>query len=293
MKRLILLLSLLLARTAFAYTPTGQFVQRNLVWRGIARTYGVYVPRHLPAHPSMLIYLHGTFTGTAVTWQFQQRWEALADGDPRIIVWPIASYEPRAGQRYWQAYALGFSFTRMPDDAGFLRYLISRLTVQYAVDPRRIFVTGLSSGAMMTQRVGVELSDLVAAIVPVAGQLSMIPLNSHWTPSRARSHISVFEQHGDEDRNLEYCGQSPHEQWREPHMSLAGVDAGIRYWAAENGCSVPPSLCSGGVPTSVQNIDLKCPHGIEVEFEREVGRGHTWFPDSFHNVWAFFAAHPK
>jgi len=58
-----------------------------------------------------------------------------------------------------------------PDDSGFLGQLIQNLTAQYNVNPNMVYVTGFSSGAQMTERVGNDLSNLVAAIVPVSGQI--------------------------------------------------------------------------------------------------------------------------
>ena len=39
------------------------------------------------------------------------------------------------------------------------------------IDPRRIYATGMSVGAMMCYRLAVDLSDRIAAIAPVAGTM--------------------------------------------------------------------------------------------------------------------------
>lgn len=66
------------------------------------------------------------------------------------------------------------------DDVAFLRTNIEDLENKFSVDEDRIYVTGFSNGASMAFRLGVELSDRIAAIAPVAGALFIAPkqLNS-------------------------------------------------------------------------------------------------------------------
>ena len=45
------------------------------------------------------------------------------------------------------------------DDVGFINALIEELEANYAIDPRRIYVTGMSNGAMMSYRLACELGD--------------------------------------------------------------------------------------------------------------------------------------
>ena len=51
----------------------------------------------------------------------------------------------------------------------FIRSLINELTRQQPIDPRRICVTGFSSGAPMALRVGAGMADRMTAIAIVAG----------------------------------------------------------------------------------------------------------------------------
>jgi polyhydroxybutyrate depolymerase len=54
------------------------------------------------------------------------------------------------------------------NDVGFVNAAIDRVQADFLVDADRIYVTGFSNGAAMAFRVGVELSDLIAAIAPVS-----------------------------------------------------------------------------------------------------------------------------
>jgi polyhydroxybutyrate depolymerase len=54
------------------------------------------------------------------------------------------------------------------DDTGFTRAMIADLKKRFNVDPKRIYVSGFSNGSPMAFRLGVELSDQIAAIAPLA-----------------------------------------------------------------------------------------------------------------------------
>jgi poly(3-hydroxybutyrate) depolymerase len=47
--------------------------------------------------------------------------------------------------------------------------LIDKLEHDHPVDPKRVYITGISNGAMMAYRLARELSDKIAAIAPVEG----------------------------------------------------------------------------------------------------------------------------
>jgi len=49
-------------------------------------------------------------------------------------------------------------------DVAFIRDLVGYLEGQLSIDPARIYVTGISNGAQMTNRLGCELSDRTDAI---------------------------------------------------------------------------------------------------------------------------------
>lgn len=85
------------------------------------------------------------------------------------------------------------------DDVGFLAALIERLVKDGRADPKAVFVTGMSNGAMMAHRLACERADLVAAIAPVAGTLAVPDCK----PSRP---VSVLVVHGTEDEHVPFAG---------------------------------------------------------------------------------------
>jgi len=57
------------------------------------------------------------------------------------------------------------------DDVGFISSLISYFIKELNIDPKRVYVTGMSNGAMMSYRLACELTEKIAAVAPVAGNM--------------------------------------------------------------------------------------------------------------------------
>jgi polyhydroxybutyrate depolymerase len=276
----------------------GTFTTHTVTWNGLSRMYAVYVPTHLPPGSPMVLHLHATAVtpSTTIPFQLVSQWESLAQSNSFLMVWPISSYNTRANSFYWDSFDMDYSFAQPPDDVGFLRNLIVTLSAQYAINPKGVFVAGMSSGAMMAQRVGVQISDLVAAIAPVSGQLLIKQMTDCFALPASTTPVSVLEMHGDVDAVLPYCGLAPKTIWNETGLTLGSVDDDVSYWKNANECtnaSTTESLCNNGQPTtSVDNQDATgCAGGVEVRFVRQVGQGHVWGQGTEKVVWQFFSTH--
>ncbi len=296
----LLLLTLLLVAPERALGASGTFIDSTMTWDGVTRYYEVYVPYNLPANPAMLLMLHGTKfnlpTDPPITANWG--WLGFADKYHFLLVKPASTYNPKSGQWNWNADFLDGAFpSPAPDDSGFLRQLITNLTAQYAADPKRIYVAGMSSGAEMAQRVGVEISDLVAAIVPASGQISAVHTLPIVLPGSPVAPVSVQEWHGTLDTVLPPCNNGT-TKYSGYTVYLATVDQSFNYWVQENACTqlaTTQPLCVNGTPNpSVSGNDAQgCTNSTEVQFNWEVGVGHGW--DATNNAarWQFMATHPK
>ena len=308
----------------------GTTIDATMSWDNVTRYYELFVPTALPASPPMLLMLHGTkfnippSNPSTLDWG----WQPIANEYGFILVQPASTYDPVSGQWNWNAYFMDSAFsageagtcteppaTGCPDDAGFLRALITSLMGPYNVNPNAIFVTGMSSGGQMTERVGVELSDLVAAIAPTSGQMEgqlaePPPVD---VPGYAVAPISVQEWHGTADENLWPCNYGT-TKYSSGTFYLDTVDDTFNYWTGPlaNACTVfqtTQTLClndepnnandapTPGMPGDTGNIATGCasPNGqnVEVQFIWEKGVAHSW--DGANNTarWLFLSSHPK
>ena len=94
------------------------------------------------------------------------------------------------------------------------------------VDPKRIYATGMSNGAMMCHRLGAELSDQIAAIAPVAGTLGFEEVK----PKRP---VSVLHFHGTKDPFVPYEGPNGDTP---QFLKFLSVEATMQAWSTANGC---------------------------------------------------------
>ena len=288
-------------------------INATMVWDGVTRYYQVYLPAVLPVNPPMLLMLHGTSyevppaNPSTESWS----WQTDADSDQFILVQPASTYNANSGQWNWNAYFMDAAFTSdevgtctvppataCPDDAGFLRQLISNLTAQFNVNPNQVFVSGFSSGAQMTERVGVEISDLVAAIAPTSGQLVGQEVPPPGLPGNIAAPVSVQEWHGTADTELTPCGDGT-TKYSGVTFTLDTVDDTYDYWVSQNACTAQQTtqtLCTGGsaTPGLSGNVATACTNNnIEVQFVWEQGVAHSWETGNNDARWQFLSSHPK
>ena len=128
---------------------------------------------------------------------------------------------------YWDA---GGVRGRVSDDVGYVAQLLDDLATVVNVDPKRVYATGMSNGAMMCYRLAAELSDRIAAIAAVAGTMAI-------EDCRPRRPVPVIHFHGTKDGLVLYGG--PDERIPK-NLKFLSVDDSIRAWVKLNGCPETP-----------------------------------------------------
>jgi polyhydroxybutyrate depolymerase len=159
------------------------------------------------------------------------------------------------------------------DDVGFISQLVTALEGQFHIDSRRIYVTGISNGGFMTQRLGCELAGKIAAIVSVVATLSENQTAS-CAPSRPLPILYVL---GESDPFVPYNGGVVAFD-RGPVLSATDS---LAAWAKLDGCEGAPT--SRTIPDRVQDdthvsqtLYTNCQGGAQVGLYSVAGGGHTW-----------------
>ncbi|MGA7561457.1 MAG: PHB depolymerase family esterase [Terriglobales bacterium] len=315
MKIVGILIGLLLVAPASAGTKAsakgGTIIDSSLGWDGVTRYYEVYLPPNLPANPAMVLMLHGTSHDSVPPIDAMWGWQNVSNKYGFVLVKPASTYNAESEQWNWNAYSMSEAFTpadvgtctvppatACPDDAGFLRQLILNLTAQYNVNPNQVFVAGFSSGAQMAHRVGVEISDLVAAVAigsgTIVGQPDLPPIT---LPGAAVAPISVQEWHGTKDTEIPPCNNGK-TKYSGYNFYLATVDQSFDYWTEQNACTTfanTEPLCENGLANqdTTGNDAMGCTNNTEVQFIWEENVGHNFESQNDTTRWLFFAAHPK
>lgn len=245
---------------------------------GTPRTYLVHVPATYRGEAvPLLLDLHGFSSNAADERTYSGQ---LQQSDKRgfIAVWP------QGVALSWNAYGCcAVADVARVDDVAFLRSVIAAVERRANIDADRVFVTGISNGGGMAQRMACEAADVVRAVAAVS-----FPLNSD--QCRPVRPIGVTEIAGTADKTIAYDGsQSP-----TPLLpnDVAGVPIGVQgarqslaAWKIINGCSdaltriqLPADSrveeyrsCAGGVRTGLVTIA----NGPHVLYSGYVGLGYT------------------
>jgi polyhydroxybutyrate depolymerase len=256
-------------------TPSKYDYSSSILNGGLQRTYTVHIGgSYNETRPTpLLIVLHGG-GGTGQGMNKLTSFNAIADRENFIVVYPDG-YEKHwndgRGVRQYRAQVQNV------DDVGFISALIDHLSDGLNINAKRVYVTGISNGAMMSHRLGCELSQKIAAIAPVAGN---IPVNmaSLWTLSRP---VSVLIINGTEDPLVPWEGGNVHLGRLELGQVLSVEDT-VKFWLTNDKCSSPPiiSQLPDKDPADGTRVRAEtyggCQDGAEVVLYAVEGGGHTW-----------------
>jgi polyhydroxybutyrate depolymerase len=247
----------------------------ELVFGGVPRTYTVHVPPGLEQPAGLVLNLHGAGQ-TGADQAALTNYNAVADAHGFVVVYPNGVDLSWADGR-----GASIPDRQGVDDVGFLTALADRLVADYGIDPGRVFATGLSAGAFMSQRLACERADMFAAIAPVAGSLGAAYSCSPSQP------VSVFEVHGTADPVVPFNGGNM--LGRGGYSDIVAPTEMAQRWRDIDGCPAPVEDVTGSVRLFTSS---GCADGTEVVFVQVDGGGHTWLDAS----WAsgdFFARHGR
>ena len=160
------------------------------------------------------------------------------------------------------------------DDIAYFTALLDALARWAAVDPARIYATGLSNGGAMSHRLACEMADRIAAIAPLGGA-NQFAATSVCAPSRP---VPVLHIHGTADPCWRYEGGKAACAQRDDKTKIA-VDESMRIWADINGCGLAEDPEPFAREEGVETVRINwagCRDGAEVVLLRMDGGGHVW-----------------
>ncbi len=302
-------MALTLLSVALTGCPGPRAELRSLDHDGLKRTYALFVPASWNAdHPVPLVLaLHGA-RGDARVMQYLTQFNPIADREGFLLAYPEGL------DKQWndgRNAVFGHPSHANVDDVGFIHELVDRLCAEYNVDRTRIYVTGVSNGAMMCHRLACELTGLFAAAAPVIGAMPE-PLPDVCTPA-APMPMLLFN--GTDDRLVPWDGGDV--AGRPDYGRVLSVEATAQYWVANNGANPVPGLVDmpdtnphDGAQALRETFAAAGESGGEVVLYRIDGGGHTWPGGARYQrpfllgsvcrdlaaselIWQFFQAHTR
>jgi polyhydroxybutyrate depolymerase len=238
---------------------------------GETRTFSVTAPTGAGPYPIVVALHGGGSTGKRMA--MITGLDQYVDRDGFIAVYPDAGRRPWNDGRETTS---GFS-----DDVAALRAIVQTVAQTYNGDPRRVFVTGISAGGMMVQRLACDASDLFRAYAAVVGDLPSA-LSGRCNPSRP---VPMMLFYGTADRLMPFAGGDlPQLAGQRNGAGLGGrvlsAPDSVQFWVRKNGCGgesaeTLPDRKDDGTQVIVHRF-AGCNSGSQVVFYEIQGGGHNW-----------------
>ncbi len=203
---------------------------------GLQRSFILYIPDsvNINVNSPVVINLHGG-GGRAEGHRVYSKMDETAEKHKFIVVYPNGTGRFKNRLLTWNAGSCcAYANKNKIDDVGFIRKIIDHLPKYVKVDKNRIYAAGLSNGGMMSYRLALELSDKIAAIASVAGNMHVEEFN----PKRP---LPIMHIHSVDDPRALYRGglgpAFPLTNFRVEHRDVQEV---MDLWSEYNGCQKGP-----------------------------------------------------
>ena len=293
--------------------PTGELV--NFTHDGREREYRIHVPiavRERKKIP-LVVCLHGG--GGNADQGSKMGLTAVADRHGFIALYPGAI------DRHWndgRNSTLYVEHDKHVDDAAFIIDVIERVKNDHDVDESRVFVTGVSNGGFMTQRLAIEHSETFAAAAVVIASMGK-PLKARFTPKHP---VSIAFLNGTADPFIPFEGGPVTvtlfpklNQLRRTTEARRGfciaTDDAVSMWVKRNGVRAKPRVQKIADKNTEDGCHVELhlwtggDRGTAVALYKVIGGGHTlpggiqYLPekvvgktnqdiDGFEEIWGFF-----
>ncbi len=208
---------------------------------GVNRRYAVYIPKNIEnISVPLILELHGggvyieDMTGESGYKTPYKLWMELAESEKFIVIYP-EGLNGAYGKPTWNDCRGDCIVSSDADDVHFIDTLIKVISSEYKIDLNRIYVSGTSNGGFMAQRLGVELSDKIAAFASIAAAKPAVSeCNSPQRP------VSALFMNGTDDNHMPYTGGYLSNPPNPDHGSVLSTDSTVNFWVKFNQTDTVP-----------------------------------------------------
>ena len=278
---------------------------------GLQRSYILHLPSSYnpnDSYPLVLVFHGGG--GNAENIQETTNFSQKADDENFIVVYPDGTGKLKRRLLTWNCgFCCGYALENNIDDIGFIRELIEHLQEKYQINPNMIYATGLSNGGIMSYYLGAELSDIFAAIAPVAAQIGgQATLQEKlWRIPEPNYPVSVIAFNGMNDSRVPYDGGQSIDNDTAVY-SWMSTNESIQFWVNQNQCHSIPQRNISSSGNIIIDTYSSGKNNTEVQLVTIVNGTHCWpgGQKGWKNgaeptkeisatdiIWDFFENHPK
>jgi polyhydroxybutyrate depolymerase len=274
-------------------------------YQGVERHYVLHTPPGRTGPSALVIALHGLNESVDA---LRHSWtlDAVADREGFDVVYP----EGLTGRwAYADTRPVGLPDGQgLVDDFGFIGALLDKLVADHVADPARVYVVGVSNGALMAWTLACRMPERLAGVAPlISGMIERQAQQCH--PARLAPLLVLA---GTDDLSQDYDGAMA-DTYR-----LMSVPETLEFWRNLRGCrnmnwrQLPAHEADD--PTAAVRVDWsECRDPSPQRFWRMEGAGHSlpsFAPlserqkqrrhggrsqaiETAEEVWAFFSGPPK
>ncbi|OBS22541.1 hypothetical protein FPOA_08878 [Fusarium poae] len=244
----------------------------------------LYVPKNLKQNPAVVVGLHYC-TGTAQAYYQSNKWASNAEKYGFIVIYPQTPYTPG------NCWDVSSKMTLTHEGGGCstsIANMVKHVLKNYSGDSKRVFVTGDSSGAMMTNVMAATYPDVFSAAIVYAGVpagcfKSQANQAAAWNSTCSQGQSRWTQQQWAnvvKDMYPGYNGARPKMQiyhgTADPTLNVQNYYETIKQWTGVFGYSATPKSTTNNFPRS--------PYKREVfgdKLETFLGNGVTHAVDHF------------
>ena len=270
---------------------------------GVSRAYLLYAPPPTEdgAPAPLVIALHG-FLGTPKTIRERSALDTLAATAGFFVLYP-------KGQ--WWRWRMSPKHEADLVDLRFIETLLDKVLSAHPIDEGRIYITGLSGGAMMTHLIACALGERVAAAASVVGTIT--PEAAAYAAQFGDAvPVPMMMVHGSADNTVRWEGDTTKWYGQPAYMSVPDT---LAFWRERNKTKDTPTrrTLPDNKPDDVTAVtEERYPPGVggaEVILYTVQGGEHSWpgsNPELYakdvkvcrhfnatHAIWSFFKKHSR
>jgi polyhydroxybutyrate depolymerase len=242
-------------------------IEKTITVDGLSRTYLVNLPPNYNSSKdfSVVLALHGG-GGSGSQCESDYDLTTKANSENFVIVYPDgAQSDGLLKLRTWNAgTCCDYAVEKNIDDVHFISVMIDELLKDYKINPKKVFVTGMSNGAMLSYRLACEIPNKITAIAAVSGPLSMKQ------PCSSTKPIPVLHIHSVLDQKVPVNGGT----------GIAGntfpaVISGLTTWSKINECKTLAKVTKDDAGYKLTEW-LDCKNNVRITYYLTKDGGHSW-----------------
>lgn len=161
----------------------------------------------------------------------------------------------------------GYAHYLHANETLFIKSILEEVSDSYSIDEKKIYLTGMSNGAMLCYKLVRTLPGRFAGIAAVSGAM-----NHEQTPPAKPIPVIIF--HGTADKRILYNGGTPLDFFEEKCRIDKPVSHAVDFWVKNNKCGSKPTKIKKGKIIIYKYTN--CEDNANVTLYKIIGGKHAW-----------------